>query len=441
MTEPDAQEALTIEDLADAWYVYSPEDRAEAFRMLPRHIAEEFFLSRSPREQAELLHAIPPEDLRAWVRLLAPDDAADLVQEATPEERERILSLLDEQTRRDVKALLAYAEDAAGGLMSTRYARLRPEMTVDEAIKYLRRQAQERLETVYYLYVLDEQQHLVGVVTFRDLFAAPPGALVKDIMRKDPVTVRDDMDQEAVSRVFKETGYLALPVVDAEGRLKGIVTVDDIVDVVEEEATEDIQKLGGMEALGAPYFEIGFRHMVKKRAGWLAALFLGEMLTATAMSRFEDEIARAVVLALFVPLIISSGGNSGSQATTLVIRAMALGEVRLRDWWRVMRREIFAGLALGATLGSIGFLRIVLWQLVKPIYGAHYLLVAATVFLSLVGVVTFGTLAGSLLPFVLRSLKLDPASASAPFVATLVDVTGLIIYFTTASLILRGTLL
>ncbi|GAO04218.1 magnesium transporter [Anaeromyxobacter sp. PSR-1] len=441
MADTEAREEVTADELADLWPVLSPEDRVEGFHLLPRAEAEDLFLTRSARDQADLLRAVPHEEQRSWARLLAPDDAADLVQAAEPEERERLLGLLDEQTRRDVRALLAYAEDDAGGLMSPRYARLRPDMTVDEAIIYLRRQAQERLETIYYVYVLDDAQRLLGVVSFRELFAAQPGRRVRDIMRADPVTVRDDQDQEAVSRVFRDTDFMALPVVDAEGHLKGIVTVDDIVDVVEEEATEDIQKIGGMEALGAPYLEVGFTAMVKKRAGWLAALFLGEMLTATAMARYEDEIARAVVLALFVPLIISSGGNSGSQATTLVIRAMALGEVRLRDWWRVMRREIGAGLALGAVLGTIGFLRIVLWQAVRPTYGEHYLLVASTVFCSLIGVVTFGTLAGSLLPFVLRSLKLDPASASAPFVATLVDVTGLVIYFTTATLILSGTLL
>lgn len=441
MADTDAREEVTAEELADLWPVLSPEDRVEGFHLLPRAEAEDLFLTRSARDQADLLRAVPHEEQRSWARLLAPDDAADLVQAAEPEERERLLGLLDEQTRRDVRALLAYAEDDAGGLMSPRYARLRPDMTVDEAIIYLRRQAQERLETIYYVYVLDDAQRLLGVVSFRELFAAQPGRRVRDIMRADPITVRDDQDQEAVSRVFRDTDFMALPVVDAEGHLKGIVTVDDIVDVVEEEATEDIQKIGGMEALGAPYLEVGFHAMVKKRAGWLAALFLGEMLTATAMARYEDEIARAVVLALFVPLIISSGGNSGSQATTLVIRAMALGEVRLRDWWRVMRRELGAGLALGAVLGTIGFLRIVLWQAVRPTYGEHYLLVASTVFCSLIGVVTFGTLAGSLLPFVLRSLKLDPASASAPFVATLVDVTGLVIYFTTATLILSGTLL
>jgi magnesium transporter len=289
--------------------------------------------------------------------------------------------------------------------------------------------------------VLDERGVLLGVVSLRELFLAPPGKRVREVMKTDVVKARDDMDQEALSRLFAEHDLTAIPVVDADDRMKGIVTVDDIVDVVQEEATEDIHKLGGMEALDAPYFSVGFFDMVRKRGGWLAALFLGEMLTATAMAHFEGEIERAVVLALFVPLIISSGGNSGSQATTLVIRAMALGEVRLRDWWRVIHREIGTGFTLGAFLGSIGFLRIAIWQAVSPLYGEHWLKVAFTVSGSLIGVVTFGTFAGSLLPFILRKLGFDPASASAPFVATLVDVTGLVIYFSVASLILRGTLL
>jgi magnesium transporter len=261
------------------------------------------------------------------------------------------------------------------------------------------------------------------------------------MMHTDVLFVRADQDQESVSRVFSDNGLVAVPVVDAEGRVQGIVTIDDIVDVVQEEATEDIQKMGGTEALDAPYLAVNLGEMVRKRAGWLSALFLGEMLTASAMAHFEGEISRAVVLALFVPLIISSGGNSGSQATTIVIRAMALGELRLRDFWRVARREIAAGVVLGLALGSIGFLRIVMWQAVTPLYGPHYMLVAMTVAGSLVGVVTFGTLAGSLLPFVLKRLGFDPASASAPFVATLVDVTGLVIYFSVASMILKNTLL
>jgi magnesium transporter len=255
------------------------------------------------------------------------------------------------------------------------------------------------------------------------------------------ITVTDHTAQEDVSRLFQRTGLIAIPVVDDAGRMQGIITADDVVHVVSEEATKEIQKIGGSEALGLPYLEIGFSSMVKKRAGWLSALFLGEMLTATAMGYFEKEIERAVVLALFVPLIISSGGNSGSQASTLVIRAMALGEVRLRDWWRVLRREISAGAVLGSILGVIGLARILAWVGLFGAYGEHYFLVGSTVAVSLVGVVTFGTLAGSLLPFVLRRLGFDPASACAPFVATLVDVTGLVIYFTVASIIFRGTLL
>jgi magnesium transporter len=260
-------------------------------------------------------------------------------------------------------------------------------------------------------------------------------------MRTDMVTASEQMDQEAVSLLFAQHDLMAVPVVDAEGRMRGIVTVDDIVDVVQEEATEDIQKIGGTEALDSPYLQIGFARMLRKRAGWLAALFLGEMLTATAMGYYENEIARAVVLALFIPLIISSGGNSGSQASTLVIRAMALGEVRLRDWWRVIRRELAVGLALGTTLGVIGLLRVLLWQALFRVYGEHFLLIGLTVACSLVGVVLYGTVAGSMLPFLLRRLGFDPASASAPFVATLVDVSGIVIYFTVASLILRGILL
>ena len=363
------------------------------------------------------------------------------MQEAAEEERDPLLSLLDAPTMREVQALLAYAEDKAGGLMSPRYARVRPEMTVDEAITYLRRQAREDIETIYYTYVLDAEQRILGVVSFRELFAARGTQPVRDIMRIDVVTVPADMDQESVGRLFARHDLTAMPVVDSDGRMKGIVTVDDIVDVVEEEATEDIQKIGGTEALDAPYLEIGLPAMIRKRAVWLAALFIGEMLTATAMKSYEEDIARAVVLALFVPLIISSGGNSGSQATTLVIRAMALGELRLRDWWRVVRREFLAGLSLGLILAAIGFVRILVWGRMMNAYGEHYLLIAITVSLSLIGVVLWGTMAGSMLPFLLRWLGFDPASASAPFVATLVDVSGITIYFTVANAILSGTLL
>jgi magnesium transporter len=279
------------------------------------------------------------------------------------------------------------------------------------------------------------------VVSSRQLFVSPSEKLVRDIMKTDVLTVSEDTDQEAVAKLLAEHDLISIPVVDAERHMKGVITVDDIVDVLEEEATEDIQKMGGTEALDAPYLEVGFFEMIRKRGGWLAVLFIGEMLTASAMAYFEHEIAKALVLMLFVPLIISSGGNSGSQATTLVIRAMALGEVKLRDWWRVVRRELPAGLVLGTLLGAIGILRIVLVHEITGDYGEHYFLVALTVGLALVGVVMFGTLAGSMLPFLFRRLGWDPASASAPFVATLVDVTGLVIYFSLAAVLLEGTLL
>jgi magnesium transporter len=432
--------AETAQHLLDEWEELDIRERLEAFAKLPRDEGDDFFLALNSRDQLELLRSLPAGECRIWLRLLAPDDAADVIQAARDDERPGLLEQLDETTRREVRALLAYKEDEAGGLMSPRFARVRPEMTVDEAISYLRRQA-AHVETIYYAYALDDSQRLLGVVSFRNLFSADPAKTVRDVMQTDVVTATEDMDQEAVAKLVAQRHLLAIPVVDIGRRMKGIVTVDDIVDVVQEEASEDIQKVGGMEALDAPYLEIGFWAMVKKRAGWLAILFVGEMLTATAMGYFEKEIARAVVLALFVPLIISSGGNSGSQATTLVIRAMAMGEVRLRDWWRIARRELSTGLVLGTFLGAIGMTRILLWQGIWHTYGAHYPLVALTVAGSLIGVVLFGSLAGSMLPFVLRGCGLDPASASAPFVATLVDVTGLVIYFTVASVIMRGTLL
>jgi magnesium transporter len=434
---------LTYLDVAEAWPELSAAERARWLKRLPLDIAHEFFFDLSAPDQADLLLALPPGERRLWIRALAPDDVADVIQAAPEDQRPGLLALLDETTRAEVTALMAYAEDEAGGLMNPRYIRVRPEMTAAEALGYFRRQARERSgpDTPAYAYVLDTDGTLLGQLGLTDLIAADPMADVAYLMSTDIVTIPEAADQEDVALLFAEHSLVAAPVVDAAGHMKGVVTADDVVAVVEEEATEDIQKLGGSEALGAPYLKTAFSQMVRKRAGWLSALFLGEMLTATAMAFFEDEIAKAVVLALFVPLIISSGGNSGSQASTLVIRAMALGEVRLRDWWRVIRRELGAGLVLGGVLGTIGFLRIIVWQAIRPLYGPHYFLVALTVFFSLIGVVTFGTLAGSLLPFILRRLGFDPASASAPFVATLVDVTGLVIYFSVASAILRGTIL
>jgi magnesium transporter len=341
---------------------------------------------------------------------------------------------------RDGRAPSPYPEDEAGGLMHPGFVAISPEITVDDAISQLRQHA-GHVEMIYYAYVLDDAQHLVGVVSFRELLAAGRSKKVRDVMRTDFVFVPEDEDKEVVAQLLAKRRLLAVPVLDRDGHMQGIVSATDLAGVVQQAASEDILKIGGMEALEGPYLEVTFAQMIRKRAGWLAILFLGEMLTATAMGYFSDEISRAVVLALFIPLIISSGGNSGSQATTLVIRAMALGEVRLRDWWRVIRRELMAGVALGTILGSIGISRILLWHVARGTYGIHYGVIALTIGCSLIGVVTFGTLAGSMLPFILRACRLDPASASAPFVATLVDVTGLIIYFSVANLILRGILL
>ena len=438
---PDRDDLLTAEELRTAWPLLAAEERAASLQAAPRDEAEDVFLAAPATDQAGIILELPPEERRSWMRLLPPDDAADVIQEAPGEERDGLLALLDDQTRREVTALLAYAEDRAGGLMNPRYARMRPDITVDEAISYLRRQARDVLESIYYAYVIDDDQVLIGVVSFRELFAADPARRVRDVMQTDMIVAREDQDQEVLSRLFDEHKLIAIPVVDAGGRMKGIVTVDDIVDVVREETTEDIQKIGGTEALDAPYLTIALPAMIRKRVGWLAALFVSEMLTTTAMSKFESEISRAVVLAVFVPLIISGGGNSGSQASTLVIRAMVLGEVRLRDWWLVIRREMITGLSMGLILGAIAFSRVELWEVLFHTYGVHHILVAFTIAGSVIGVVTWGSLAGSMLPFLLRRFGLDPATASAPFVATLVDVTGIVIYFTVASVILRGTLL
>jgi len=437
----ELDDRLSAEELHEAWGLLAHADRMDGFRLLDRAVAEDFFLTLSSRDQAELLGELAPVQRRSWLRLLPLDDAADLIQMFEEDEREGLLQLFDESTRKELSGLLAYAEDRAGGLMDPLFARVRPDMSVDEAIFYLRRQARERIEYIYYVYVLDTAQHLIGVVTFRELFAARPEQRVREVMHTDIVSAPEDMDQESLSQLFARTDLAAIPVVDAEGRVKGIVTVDDIVDVVQEEATEDIQKIGGTAALDAPYLDVGFLGMMRKRAGWLSVLFVGEMLTTTVMAYFEHELQRAIVLAVFIPLIISSGGNSGSQATTLVIRAMALGELRLRDWFRVVKREVLAGLGLGLILGVLGLVRVLGSGAWLGTYGEHYVPIAITVAISLVGVVLWGTTVGSMLPFILRRLGFDPASASAPFVATLVDVCGILIYFGLASFILRGTLL
>lgn len=435
---------LGLDELSEVWWVLTREDRLGGFRLLDPADAEELFTGLSAHDQADLLAALAPAERRLWLRTLAPDDAADVLQAVDEEQRPGLLQMLDEATRREVSALLAYEEDQAGGLMSSRFARVRPDMTVDAAISYLRRQAVSTIEpeTIYYVYVLDAEQKLLGVISFRDLFSAPGSTTIREIMNTNVVHAPDDMDQEAVARLFAEHDLLAMPVVDARGVLKGIVTVDDIVDVVEEEATEDIQKYGAIEALDEPYLRIGLVPLIRKRASWMVVLFAAQLLTALVIATYEQQLADYIVLALFMPLIISSGGNSGSQASTLVIRAMAVGEVRLRDWWRVARREMAVGISLGVILALLGLLRIggghSLGDSSLAAGGINWSVLSLIVGMSLICVVIVGSLLGSMLPFLLRMAKLDPATASAPLVATVSDVTGLLIYFTIATLLLRA---
>ncbi|HNV85895.1 MAG TPA: magnesium transporter [Candidatus Omnitrophota bacterium] len=434
-------ERLTLFEVREMWDVLSPDEQIEAFELLDRPSAQEFLFTLSRHKRAAFILQASEAERLFWMRQLPPDEAADIIQQSPKKQRSKLLELLDERTRREVQALLTYKADVAGGLMNTRFAQVRPDQTIDEAIHYLRLQAKDYLESIFYVFVLDQGQRLLGVVSFQELFRAPQERKISEIMKTEVVTVPENQNQEIVARLFNRYKFIALPVVDHENKIKGIITADDILGAVQEEATEDMQKVGGMEALDQPYLQIDFWTMLKKRAGWLAALFIGEMLTASAMAHYEEEIARAVVLALFVPLIISSGGNSGSQAATLIIRAMALGEVRLRNWWNIVRREFLTGLGLGCVLATIGLARILLWQLIFHTYGAHYFLVALSVCLSLIGVVVWGTTVGAMLPMLLRRLGCDPASASAPFVATLVDVSGIVIYFTVSAVILHNTLL
>jgi len=436
-----SKRALTRRQLMEVWPELSVEEQINGFKKLSALDAAQLFADLEPRDQARIILTLPMTERRLWLRALDPDDAADVIQATKEDERHTLLHMLDQTTRSEVIALLTYAEDVAGGVMNPRYIQVRPDMSVNEAIIYFRKQARAQEETIYYIYVLDIEHKLVGTMSMRELFLASPDQKVQEVMRAHPITILENLDQEEISALLRKNSLLAVPVVDKEGHMKGVVTVKDIVDVVQEEATEDIQKMGGSEVLDAPYLEATVGQMVKKRVGWLTVLFLGEMLTATTMQFYENEIAKAVVLALFLPLIISSGGNAGSQASTLVIRAMSLGEVKVRDWFRVIKRECVTGICLGLVLAVIGFIRVILWQMAFKVYGKYFLLIAVAVAVSIAGVVLWGALVGSFLPFVLKKVGWDPASASAPFVATVVDITGLIIYFSVASFFLRGLLL
>jgi magnesium transporter len=427
-------------DLAAALTDLGIEDQVIVFRILPRKDAAAVFAYLSLEQQEALLKAMAREDVAALLNSMAPDDRTMFLEELPASATRQLLALLTPAERSVALTLLGYPEDSIGRLMTPHYIGVHEDWTVREVLDYIRAHGQDS-ETLNVVYVVDEQGLLIDDIRIREFLLTSLDNRVADLMDRQYVSLKASDNQNAAVAIFKQYDRTALPVTDTGGVLIGIVTIDDVLDVAEAVATKEIQRIGGSEALDEPYMRIGFSNMIRKRAGWLTALFLGEMLTATAMGFFEAEIARAVVLALFVPLIISSGGNSGSQASTLVIRALALGEVGLVDWWRVVRREFLAGLTLGVILGSIGFLRISLWSAFSDMYGSHWLLVAIAVGISLVGVVLWGTLIGSVLPFALRRLGFDPATSSAPFVATLVDVTGLVIYFTVALIILHDTLL
>ena len=431
-------------DVAEALRELEPAAAARVMAALPFDLAVQIF--DEPElvgNRAAIIARMPDRDAADLVDAMSADQQADLFRELAPADRTRLLSALTRETREALRLLLQFEPETAGGIMTTEFVSVPADWTAEQTLAHVR-QVGGRKETVYAIYVTEPAtRELMHVVSLRELVMADPAARVGQIgAPRRVLSVGPLVDREEVARMIGKYNLLAIPVVDDGRHLLGIVTVDDVIDAIVQEETEDVQKLGGMQALDVPYPDISIGAMLRKRAGWLAALFIGEMFTASAMGYFEDEIATAVVLALFVPLIISSGGNSGSQATSLIIRAMALREVTLQDWWRVAVRELPTGLSLGLILGTIGVLRVVLWEVFGWYdYGDHYVLVALTVGIALVWVVTFGSMIGSMLPFIMKRLGFDPASASAPFVATLVDVTGIVIYFTVAAILLRGTLL
>lgn len=431
---PSADVAETIADL--------PEDeQAVLFRLLPHQQATEVLEYLEPEQQQRVLRAMGQEAAAKILNDMSPDDRTALLEDLPGAAVSQMLTLLSPEERQIAQQLLNYPEGSVGRLMTPDLIRVRDEWTVQHVLDHVREWGKDS-ETLNVIYVVDERGRLIDDVRIRNFLLAPVNARVSEIRDHSFVALRATDDESDALEQFKHYDRTTLPVIDAEDQLLGIVTVDDMLDVQEEQATEEIQKLGGMEALDEPYATIPLVRMIRKRAPWLIILFFSEMLTATAMGRYQDEIGRAVVLAVFLPLIMSSGGNSGSQATTLIIRALALGEVRLRDWFRIMRRELTTGLLLGVMLGLLGCLRIYLWQGLHFMeYGPHYLLIGLAVGLALIGVVMWGSVCGAMLPFLLKRCGLDPATSSAPFVATLVDVTGLIIYFNTALLILKGTVL
>ncbi|HWM25374.1 MAG TPA: magnesium transporter [Chthoniobacterales bacterium] len=433
-------------DIAEVITDFSEEEQVVVFRILPHDLAADVFEYLEIEAQQELLRAMAHEQAVGILNEMSPDDRTALLEELPSAAARQLIRLLTPEERNIAQALLGYPEGSVGRLMTPDLIAVDAGWSVKEVLDYVREHGQDS-ETLNVIYVVDDRGKLLDDIRIREFLLKPLETKVSDLMDENFVSLNVSDSQEDALNIFRKYDRTALPVVDSSGVLVGLVTIDDMLDVAEEEATEDIQKFGGMEALDEPYMRIPLMTMVWKRAPWLVVLLIGEMLTATAMAFYEHEIAKAVVLAVFLPMIISSGGNSGSQASTLIIRAMALGEVTLRDWWRVMRREIGAGALLGVFLGIIGAARVGVWSVISEkyrgvqMYGEHWPQVAATIGITLTCVVLWGSLSGSMLPFVLRRLGLDPATSSAPFVATLVDVTGVIIYFTIALFIMKGTLL
>ena len=428
-------------DVAEVILDMDEDDQVIIFRVLPHALAADVFEYLDVEAQQQLLRAMAHEQVVGILNEMSPDDRTALLEELPSAAARQLIKLLTPGERQVAQSLLGYPEGSVGRLMTPDFIAVDEDWSVQQVLDHVREHGQDS-ETLNVIYVVDDRGKLIDDIRMREFLLKPLTSRVRDLMQKTFVALNVTDSQQDALNIFRKYDRTALPVLDSNGVLVGIVTIDDMLDVAEEEATEDIHKLGGMEALDEPYTTISLRRMVKKRATWLIVLFLGEMLTATAMQGYNGEIEKAAILAMFLPLIISSGGNSGSQATTLVIRAMALGELRLADWFRVVRKELLSGLSLGLILGTIGFFRITLWQYLHIFdYGQYHWLVAITVGSALVGVVLWGTLSGAMLPFLLRRCGLDPATSSAPFVATLVDVTGLVIYFNVALFILRGTLL
>src|ERR1700757_714855 len=428
----DIAETLNHLDFKEAQYIYE---------LLDEETSSAVLIELREELREELLASFSSKEIAEEIDNLDSDDAADVINELPEDRQTEVLSHIEDvEQAGDIADLLSFEEDTAGSLMATELVRVNHSDTVTACIEEIRQQA-ESVDVMYAVYVVDEKERLVGMLSLKKLLIARPDTRIEEIYDRDVIQVTTSAHTADVAEIMQKYDLVVVPVVDTIGRLVGRITIDDVVDVIREEETDEAHKMAGIETFDEPYMNMPFFDMIKKRAGWLVILFIGETLTATAMGFFEGQLAKAVILALFVPLIISSGGNTGSQASTLIIRAMALGEISFRDWWRILKKEFAVGLTLGLLLGLVGFLRVALWSSFSTIYGPHWALIGLTVAATLVGVVLWGNLAGSLLPVLLKRIKLDPAVCSAPFVATLVDVTGLIIYFTTATIILRGILL